>query len=235
MGALRQEAPMKALKVLKYLWRPLRRAGMVETRMLDSTKKAVQKTEKYLNAASPPALHFGSGEKKLEGWLNLDIGGPADIHCDFTIPMRFLKPNSFQFAFSEHVLEHFSRPKSLSMAKQIHRSLRPGGVFRVAIPDLDNIIEAYKNYDGGLHRDHLSEFIQTYGESFKTRGEFFDLCMRGWGHQYIYNEEDLGLMLKKAGFSKVERKKHHDSEHDIFKGIETRPPGESALILEATK
>jgi predicted SAM-dependent methyltransferase len=208
---------------------------MVKTRILDSNERALKKTEKYLNSTTPAALHFGSGEKRLEGWLNIDIGGPADIHCDFTMPMAFLKPNSFQFAFSEHVLEHFSRPQALKMAKQIHKCLKPGGIFRVAVPDLELVIESYRNYDGTLHRDHFQAFIEMYGEAFKTRGEFLDISMRGWGHQYIYNEEDLVLMLKKAGYSHLERKKWRDSEHAIFKGIETRPSAESALIIEATK
>jgi len=208
---------------------------MVETRMLDGRKKASKKVQKYLQSAPNAALHFGSGVNKFQNWLNLDIGGPADIHCDFTKPLHFLVSNSFQYCYSEHVLEHFPRAQALKMTREIFDSLKPGGVFRVAIPDLDLVIESYKNYDGGLHKDHYQAFIETYGDSYGTRGEFLDICMRGWGHQYIYNEEDLTLMLKKAGFKTVERKRYRESEYEIFKGIETRPPGESALIVEARK
>jgi len=208
---------------------------MVRPKWLYSDKKASEKTQKYLRSTPTPALHFGCGINRFKGWLNLDIGGKADIACDFTKPLRFLTANSFQYCYSEHVLEHFPRKQALKMTQEIYSSLKPGGVFRVAIPDLDSLLEQYSNYKKDLYEEVHRGFASFYGEAFYTRGELLDISMRGWGHQYMYNEEDLTLLLKSVGFRSIVRKQHRDSDHAIFQGIETRPAQQSSLILEACK
>lgn len=201
---------------------------------LDPYEIAVAKTRNYLRAAATPALHLGCGGHRFPGWLNLDRHEAAEIYCDFTQPLAFLPARSFQYCYSEHVLEHFTRPQALALATTVHAVLKEGGVFRVAVPDLDFIVAEYLNYQPGRWAHFHDSFAGDYGGSFRTRGELMDICMRGWGHRYLFNEEDLRILLKRAGFKTVTRTEYRASEHPALRGIETRPPLEDTLIMEAT-
>jgi hypothetical protein len=53
-----------------------------------------------------------------------------------------------------------------------------------------------------------------------------------WGHQYLYNEEELER-LKEAGFQTVYRPKFKKSKYPDLRNLQTRK--EVRLILEAIK
>lgn len=56
--------------------------------------------------------------------------------------------------------------------------------------------------------------------------------MRFWGHQFIYDETELIILLKEAGFLNVRRMPWRESEHPELRNLETRPYFDD-LILEA--
>ena len=201
---------------------------------LDTPEIAAAKTTLYLRGTETPALHLGCGGHRFPGWLNLDRHEAADIFCDFTRPLSFLPDRSFRYCYSEHVLEHFTRPQALALAVKVRAALTEGGVFRVVVPDLDFIVREYLNYRPGAWDHFHDSFAADYGGSFHTRGELMDICMRGWGHRYLFNEEDLRLLLGRAGFRAITRQAYQASSHQPLRGIETRSPLEDTLILEAT-
>lgn len=51
--------------------------------------------------------------------------------------------NRFSFVYHSHVLEHFGKNEAVEFIKECHRVLRPGGVFRVVVPDLESIAKQY--------------------------------------------------------------------------------------------
>jgi len=59
------------------------------------------------------------------------------------------------------------------------------------------------------------------------------IAFRWWGHQYLYNREELERALSDAGFSTLEFVEHSQSKYDDLKGLETRL--DSKLIVEAIK
>ena len=112
---------------------------------------------------------------------------------------------------------------------EFRRCLKKGGVLRIAMPDLDYIVEKY-NTDW-KNQDWLSwpgyEFI-------RTRGRMVNVVFRwSWGHKYLYNEEDLRAQLTGAGFQRIVRCEWNKSSHSELAGLETRR--DSILIIEATK
>ena len=130
--------------------------------------------------------------------MNLDIGGQADLFWDFRRPLVFCEDGFFQYAYSEHVLEHFERREAQEIVSEVYRVLRPSGVFRVALPNLDHIIHGYLR--GWKDEKWAKEFSEFYGGAFSTSGEFLDICFRRWGHRYLYNFEDLEKSSNEPGF-----------------------------------
>ncbi|HMH44264.1 MAG TPA: methyltransferase domain-containing protein [Pyrinomonadaceae bacterium] len=89
-------------------------------------------------------LNLGCGSRYHSGWINIDIvpAGPGVIAHDLRqgIP---LADNSCEAVYHSHVLEHLRRPEALQLLRECYRVLKPGGILRVAIPDLERICRIY--------------------------------------------------------------------------------------------
>ena len=93
---------------------------------------------KYLN------IGCGSYYSTENTWTNLDFVS-RDKHV---IAHNLLKgipfnDNSFDFVYHSHVLEHFSKQDGEKLIYECFRVLKPGGVLRVAVPDLEWIAKKY--------------------------------------------------------------------------------------------
>lgn len=212
-----------------------------------SEPEAMRVTESYLRGRKEEGqfrgVHLGCGDKKFDGWLNVDLGGSAQVVWDLTKPFTWARGGDFDYVYSEHVLEHFPRATGLGILREAHRLMRTGGVVRISVPDLKNVVAMYcdesfldgENIVADVIEPTASEAVALFGSSYGTRGERLNVCMYGWGHAYLYDEEDLIRLLEEAGFSDVRRQRHLMSDHAPLHRVETRPPLQSALIVEGIK
>lgn len=79
-------------------------------------------------------LNLGCGTNKLEGWDNRD----ADV--DITKPLPW-KDSTADFVFAEHVVEHVYYEQALGFFRECHRVLKPGGVVRIAVPSVEQVMQ----------------------------------------------------------------------------------------------
>ena len=176
--------------------------------------------------APPTKLHVGCGKVKLPGWLNIDMEPGADLVIDVRQGLPFAE-NSTDFIYNEHFVEHLTYDEGGRIFREFWRCLRRGGVLRTSTPDLDFLVRLYskefKNED----------WFPAGHESVKTKGTAMNVAFRWWGHQYVYNEEDLTRQLTKAGFQNIKRCGLNKSNYPELSNLETRK--ESTLILEAVK
>jgi predicted SAM-dependent methyltransferase len=176
---------------------------------------------------APYRLHLGCGSYRLQGWVNIDfIHSPAvDVWWNLGWPIP-LPDGSCRYIFHEHVLEHFELWRGLDLLRECHRLLQPGGVLRVAMPSLDHMLALCASGDWRTHRSpHMPET--------KTRAEFLNMNFRYWGHQWIYDREELNRRLREAGFRAIVDVERHRSDHLQLRGVEHRE--DSLLICEAIK
>lgn len=89
-------------------------------------------------------LNLGCGSRFREGWTNVDItsSGSGVIAHDLRQPLPF-DDKSFDLAYHSHVLEHFDRDGAKLFLKECFRVLRPNGVIRIVVPDLEGIVRCY--------------------------------------------------------------------------------------------
>ena len=173
-------------------------------------------------------LHFGCGGVWKYGWLNTDIEefeapngvktAPGSIfsldgyeRCEFyylqhnaNLPFP-LPDNFFKNCFSEHFIEHVTRHSALKLLQEIYRTMRPNGVLRISTPDLFLIVTDYLDPEWAISPKNL-EFLKTSVPSHFTFNRAFAInnTFQLWGHQWIYDFEDLSLLLTEAGFQKTE-------------------------------
>lgn len=162
----------------------------------------------------------------MQGWLNVDLDAPgADLHWDLRIPLP-LPNGSVDFIFNEHFLEHLDLRSGLAFLRECRRLLAAGGTLRIAMPDLDFVLERFR--DDWRDQDWLRR--PAY-KNVDTRVRMLNMAMHEWGHQYLYNREELGLRLRECGFTNVLFCRNGDSEHPVLRGLETRT--DSMLVAEA--
>jgi predicted SAM-dependent methyltransferase len=89
-------------------------------------------------------LNVGCGERLAKGWLNIDFHS-SDPHVVRVNLLRGLPyPDaSFEAVYSSHVMEHFSRETAARLLREMHRVLKPGGIVRVVVPDLEQSCREY--------------------------------------------------------------------------------------------
>jgi predicted SAM-dependent methyltransferase len=173
-------------------------------------------------------LHIGCGAQYKEGWVNIDINPfpKLDLQYDVRKPLPFAD-TSVQFIYSEHFIEHLAMQEGLDFFKECYRVLIPGGVMRMAAPDLSRIIDQYVN-------DSWQEDFKRSGITWvTTRCEMLHVCLIHQGHRYTYSFEELELRLKSCGFKNISRQEYGKSKYTELTNIENA--WQSFLISEAEK
>src|SRR5665213_2847022 len=92
-------------------------------------------------------LNLGCGEQHHPAWVNVDFVSqdPTVILHDLTKGIPY-PDNSFEVVYHSHVLEHFTRSDARKFIQECFRVLKPNGVLRIAIPDLEQIVRNYTTF-----------------------------------------------------------------------------------------
>jgi predicted SAM-dependent methyltransferase len=115
-------------------------------------------------------------------------------------------------------VESWSRDELRRTLNAVMKILQPGGVIRVATPDLDAIIYGY-----------LLDWKQSSGTS--RAGRFND-WRTSVTSQFVFNEEELRSELENAGFVDIWRLAAGASSIEVFLDCEEDA---TELVLEARK
>jgi predicted SAM-dependent methyltransferase len=97
---------------------------------------------------APPQGQYRLRTGTVFRWANLDLdpGSRADIVWNVTDGLPF-PDGSCAFIYSEHFLEHLPIQDGVRFLKECHRSLQKGGVLRVAMPSLQEVVRQYYEND----------------------------------------------------------------------------------------
>jgi predicted SAM-dependent methyltransferase len=90
-------------------------------------------------------LNVGCGTKFHPDWTNVDMVSysPKVKVVDLTKGIPF-PDNSFDVIYHSQVLEHIPKEKAEYFVRECYRVLKPNGIMRVVVPDLENIVDEYK-------------------------------------------------------------------------------------------
>lgn len=162
--------------------------------------------ESYVRSHSIRKLQIGSGPNPLEGWLNSDIRPRRGerVLLDATKPFP-VDDQTFDYVYSEHMIEHLTFDQAMSMLQESFRILRPGGRIRVATPNLETIMNLATTPWTELQRDYI-EFITNrfldpswgYRASFAINAQY-----EVFGHRFLFDPETLEMAAREAGFDGI--------------------------------
>ena len=143
-------------------------------------------------------LNWGCGDWAHPGWINSDI--KEDVGVDIVADIRDglpLESDSFDYAVSIHSLPELPFSEIVPALVELRRVLKPGGVLRLALPDLDRGIEAYHRKD--------SSYFKVPDQDAKSVGAKFVTQMVWYGYsRSLFTHEFIEEQLQKAGFTRVD-------------------------------
>lgn len=141
-----------------------------------------------ISTESPIRLNIGCGNKKIEGWIGIDLDGEPDIRADIrTLPF----PDDYAHeAMAIHVLEHIWRWQALDVLREWFRVLQPGGKLILELPDLIKCAENILT-----HTDPRRGIWGLYGDP--------GYCNELMSHKWGWTPRELKAELQTAGFRKI--------------------------------
>ena len=171
-------------------------------------------------------LHLACGNNVLEGWANIDFRDNKQVvGWDLTHDLP-VHTETIALIFCEHFIEHITRKQAKSLLNECYRCLRTGGIIRLSTPSLKKIVGEY------LSR-RLSEWHDV-GFVPATPCQMVNDGLRLWGHQFVYDEEELKLLLEETGFQDIALVEWRESTIPELRNLECRP-FHAEIILEARK
>ncbi len=170
---------------------------------------------------------------------------------------------SIDAVYHSHVLEHIDRDGIDGFLAEIKRVLKPGGVHRIVVPDLEPLLRAYLDsltaVDAGhgspeAHDDHVAAFAEQMvrREAAGTSQQppmrrklenalLGDARKRGETHQWMWDRVNLAVVLEQAGFHDPTVVDFKTSAIDDWSstGLDQEPDGSEyrpgSLYMEATR
>ncbi len=150
--------------------------------------------------STPPEirrLNWGCGHAGEPGWINSDLKDGPDIQITADIREGLpLDDDSLDYVVSNHALPMISYPDLVPVLRELRRMLKPGGVLRLGLPDLDRNIQAY------LRRD-VQPFLVPDSDVRSFGGKFI-VHLLWYGYSVtLFTADFIEELLSEAGFQQV--------------------------------
>jgi predicted SAM-dependent methyltransferase len=149
-------------------------------------------------------LNVGCGYSFFQEWTNIDYYRSQYVdYCDIRKPLPY-PDNSFDAVYSSHVLEHLTPLEGKKLVSEKYRILKPNGVCRIVVPDLEKICINYLKHLNDCLTNPTDQNLQRYNW---VKIEFLDQMVR---------EKPGGLMLETIRSNNFDREFVKDELGDEF-------------------
>jgi hypothetical protein len=122
------------------------------------------------------------------------------------------------------VLEHLAYDDFWTALRNTYRLLKPGGLFRLVVPDLDVRARTYVDKLGRGDADANSWFMRTSVLGAESRRHGAVAMLRSTlghnAHLWMWDAPSLAAALRKTGFTDVRRCRFNDSADGAFRLVE---------------
>jgi predicted SAM-dependent methyltransferase len=217
---------------------------------------------------APDKLNVGCGLHVVPGYLNLDNSPTLRLQRGLPRPVldqvrqspvgKWLgpawpsevqpwdirqglpgEPGTLGVIYSSHMLEHLSRPAAVSFVGACHQALRPGGILRLALPDLERRARGYlKALDAG-DSTAADEFLRSLLLAQEDADESLKgIAKRALGrelHHWMYDRLSLTRLLTDAGFTTAEPRAFAQSRIPEIAELELEDRASESVYVEAVR
>jgi len=162
---------------------------------------------------------------------------------------------SVDVVYHSHLLEHIERSSVAAFMGEVLRVLRPGGIHRIVVPDLERLATRYLDgFGANGHDERVAGMIEQIvrreaaGSSRQSTPRRFlenlllgDARRRGETHQWMYDRHSLAQLLIRSGFVGPQQVDHGESaipgwtRMDLDRNGDASPYKSQSLYMEAWK
>lgn len=207
-------------------------------------------------------IHYGCGMTAPASWQNFDVSpslklkkipfasrlaGGADFPDNVTygniVEGLPVANGSADAVYCSHVLEHLARNDVDIALANTFKMLKPGGVFRLVVPDLTWRMKAFSDAQASGDADAADTFFNScyMGQKALPTGVMGRVryVMGNSAHRWMYDYAAMAKLLEQAGFTAIRRAKFGDSELSCFDDVEKEDrfyeDGQEELAIQAQK
>jgi len=204
--------------------------------------------------SSSEYVQYGCGWSAPSGWRNFDasptlrferlplVGSlytrnasrfPENVKYGDIVKGLPVPDKSCSGIYCSHVLEHLSLEDFRTAIRNTYRLIKPGGIFRLVLPDLEYHVNKYL-------RDSKDDSALTFlretslGRERRPRGvkSFFLDWMGNSQHLWMWDFKSLNTELERIGFVSIRRAYFGDSADLTFQQVENKGRWDNCLGLE---
>lgn len=196
-----------------------------------------------LDTATPKYMNLGCGPRILDGFVNIDFFTAPRINygADLRYPLGICD-NAFEGIFSEHTFEHLTYAEAGRLMRECHRILKPGGVLRVAVPDLAIFINSYCSENRGWF-DSWEKLMFTDSvdperakRRLATPMEAISFVTQEYGHVSCWDFDTLCHHLKQSGFGEIRRRQFQEGScPELLVDLDSEDRKFVSVYVEAVK
>jgi predicted SAM-dependent methyltransferase len=207
-------------------------------------------------------VHYGCGQCAPEEWRNFDVSPTLRIqktpvlgwlmknalgqvfdknvkYGDVTVGLPGIADNSADGVYCSHVLEHMSLADFRKAIANSYKMLKPGGCFRLIMPDLKVLVDDYiadkEKGDADASIRFIKRTLMAMEERPKNLKAVSKLAFGYLNHLWLWDKEATINELQKVGFKVIREIEFNDSEDPMFKLVENKKRFDLCVKLEAVK
>ncbi len=141
--------------------------------------------------------------------------------------------NSVGVVYSSHMLEHMDKEDREGFLDEAHRVLFPGGIIRLAVPNISFHIDRYVD-DKDANR-FMESTLLTKERPRTLRQKIRYILTGDRHHQWMYDGESLCKLLSTAGFEQAQVMQEGESQIPEPGQLNLRERAPESVFVEARK
>lgn len=200
-------------------------------------------------------INYGCGNTAPKEWINFDASPTLILEKFFFIKKKKIFPKNVKFGniikglpiaenscrgvFCSHILEHLSLEDFEKALKNTYRILKPNGIFRLIMPDLQNYINIYIESKNNKEDLASIDFLKNtmLGKEKRVKG-FVNYLKNIYGnsnHLWMWDKESTIFYLQKIGFNNIIEAKFGEYQDNMFQLVESESRYYNSFALEVRK
>ena len=190
----------------------------------------------WINFDASPTLRFE--RLPLVGWAYTKNKQrfPKDVRYGDIVRGLPIPAQSCSGLYASHVLEHLALDDCRIALRQSFTLLKPGGIFRMIVPDLEALIKQYVQMTTA---EASSEFMRrtSLGRAVAPRGlvDFAKAFLGHAEHLWMWDYKGMARELELAGFVAIRRCTFGDSQDPMFRDVEAPERFVDAVAIECAR
>ncbi len=161
---------------------------------------------------------------------------PANVRYGDIVKGLPVEPESCAGVYCSHVLEHLTQQEALHALANTYLYLEPGGVFRLVVPDLRQLAQAYLAEQTAVAAPRFLE-ASGLGLGWRKRGilQFLRAGLGNSVHRWMWDEQSMTEALRIQGFRAIRRCHFGDAQDSRFREVEQESRFIECLAMECRK